>query len=111
MSLPHAASMHLCMCAALAPWGPLTPRSLGPRARRAARPGRAARARAADERAPPGGAQLRVLRADGPARCAAFHQVNQNLALVGTAAGEVAAYNLNIGKATKARPGLPRGPL
>ena len=51
-----------------------------------------------------------MLRADGPARCAAFHQVNQNLALVGTAAGDVAADNHNIGKATQARPGSPRGP-
>ena len=48
-------------------------------------------------------AQLRAMHAGSPARCCGFHQVNQNLVLVGTAAGEVAAFNANIGKATKAR--------
>ena len=47
--------------------------------------------------------QLRAMHAGSPARCCRFHQVNQNLVLVGTAAGEVAAFNANIGKATKAR--------
>ena len=50
--------------------------------------------------------QLRAMHAGSPARCCRFHQVNQNLVLVGTAAGEVAAFNANIGKATKARPRL-----
>lgn len=45
--------------------------------------------------------QLRALRASSPARCCRFHQVNQNLVLVGTAAGEVVAFNVNIAKLTK----------
>lgn len=55
--------------------------------------------------------QLRAMHAGSPARCCRFHQVNQNLVLVGTAAGEVAAFNANIGKATKVRAPLCSAPL